>query len=956
MKKILSPILLILIALLLSTSAFGWSQSAHKQINLEALIKFNRIYTDKEKYKEAPIDTKEMFLGLMTTSSSLFEKDYKDRLAMNTYAGWIIDGGSSADEPHLYESVRHFYDPTKEGNGPTWLTDQISVHGYIYNLAGNGYVSPEIDAKEWGLRHPDNPYSYQKALEYYKKAMSIPEDKTVENFPGNGLFRASDVVANSLDEERSLYLGAAFRALGETMHLLGDMTQPAHVRNDSHPFSEPLEDSLSGTDVANIAQSNSQPDSRISPIFTTNGAQTALPLEQLFVNIAQHTNRYFYTADTIYDGNENIMPRNGENPYPNPQFSDLVVKERLLANDMKFRSVYGVFNGVEVPMASQDLMEVILNKNETHEFNVLPSFAKPQGAATIPVAIAACADAIDRFFPSLELIVETGNETIVLDKKEQEYATIPVAVQLKHHYQRDPDWSQDMEIKYSGPAELVFEKDGKIEYAYKINFENGIIKEIQEGRKMVEKPLQIYVKKSPKVKLSKEEAYYELKEGQNVYIEIHAGARIFKKDIDISNDQRLLEIETSIYAPVRIDEITFSTEVLKEGYYIWSFGDGEVEEGFEAAEVSHQYNRDGEFLVEVTCYKDDSQSKVIGYGKRTIAVADKFEMTILPSNNLEAKTGDEVQIKAALVDDSRTLSNFDVKWDCPSSTTMQTGTDTINLKYDTVGQYVIKVMALDQSKNVVGEGKATIEIVKGESAPDARLEYYKQFDRKYYPYDYSKFVVDEREGSASIQESNYLGGMKMTFYDKENTIIKSVHYYRTDVDYTKYSKYTKEDFEQSPHVLTDLIRKTEWAIDGYSDKGELVSAMVKMPDDNGILINNRYVRFYDEKFNASYENRYQEGAFDGKQYYLSIAFEKETYSGRYKITDQSEFSIYTFENGQVVEKKRYMYSYSYDSNMFDSADSVRNYLLANFINVEDAGKEERYTNILNYSKGFILME
>ncbi|MBN2286967.1 MAG: hypothetical protein JXQ26_01095 [Tissierellales bacterium] len=953
MKKIINPILFALIALLLSTTVYGWSQPTHKQINLEALIKFQTIYANKEKYKEAPIDTTETFLGLLTTSSSLFEKNYKDTLTINTYAGWIVEGGSSADEPHLYESVRHFYDPTKDGNGPTWLTDQITAHGYIYNLPGNGYTSPEIDAKEWGLRHPDNPYSFQKALEYYKKAMTIPENKVVENFIGNGLFRTRDVVANSLDEERSLYLGAAFRALGETMHLMGDMTQPAHVRNDSHPIIEPFEQGLNGSDVTNIAQNNIQPDSRISPIFTTFGAQTAMPVEQLFVSTAQHTNRYFYSADTIYDGNEGIMPFNGEDPYPHPQFSDLVIHEIELKNGLKCRSVYGVFNGVEVPMASQDLMDVILNKEETHEFNVLPSYAKSQGNATIPVAIAACADVIDRFFPTLELMVEAQAEKILLDKKEQEYAMIPVEVQLIHHYQQDPDWSQEMEIKYAGPAELVFEKDGKIEKAYKINFENGVIKEIQEGRKMVEKPLQIYIKKSPKTKLSKEEAYYELQEGQAVYLEIHAGGRIFKKEIDVRNDQRLLEIETSIYAPVRIDDIGFSTELLKDGYYVWLLGDGEIEEGFEANEIEHQYNAEGEYLVQVTCYKDSNQSTVIGYGKRTVEVGDKFEMTILPSNNLEAEVNDEVQIKVTLVDDHRTLSDFVIKWDCAGSTTMQTGADFINLKYNSVGQYDIKVMALDQKNNVVGEGKAKIEIVKGENTPDARLEYYKQFDRKYYPYDYSKFIVDEREGSATIQESNYLGGMKMTFYDKDNTIIKTVKYFRTDVDYTKYSKYTKEDFEQSPHVLADLIRKTEWASDGYNDKGNLVSVTVKMPDDKGILISNSSVIFYDEKFTVRYENRYQEGDFVGKQYYLSIGFEKK-FSDRFNIDDRSEFSIYDYENGEQVSAKRYRYVLGYESNMYDEADNVRNYLVTNFMGVEDAGKEERYTNVLNYSKGFYL--
>ena len=35
--------------------------------------------------------------------------------------------------------------------------------------------------------------------------------------------------------EKDKLFAAAWRSLGETMHLIADMSVPSHVRNDSHP-------------------------------------------------------------------------------------------------------------------------------------------------------------------------------------------------------------------------------------------------------------------------------------------------------------------------------------------------------------------------------------------------------------------------------------------------------------------------------------------------------------------------------------------------------------------------------------------------------------------------------------------------------------------------------------------------------------------------------------------------
>ncbi len=152
-----------------------------------------------------------------------------------TFQWWVIEGGYSADEPELYASFRHFYDPrAKEIGQPAHLTDHLDelgtylkVVGRSMQLAGQPLTgqmvveigrNPEVDARDWainGTAHEgwgENEYSWNKGVEYMGRA-----------------FASTDGV------EKSRYAAQAWRALGETLHLSADMTVPAHVRNDSHP-------------------------------------------------------------------------------------------------------------------------------------------------------------------------------------------------------------------------------------------------------------------------------------------------------------------------------------------------------------------------------------------------------------------------------------------------------------------------------------------------------------------------------------------------------------------------------------------------------------------------------------------------------------------------------------------------------------------------------------------------
>jgi hypothetical protein len=161
----------------------------------------------------------------MVTGTSKTFYFYNQMWAYDTVSGIITEGGYSADEPNLYVSVKHFYDPMAL-SGKHELTDQSSLHGLEYVA---------IPATEWALTRAENPYSLHNAMLNYKKSMEIPSDSQVAEIPATGDERDFAGTPTSVEEMRSMYLGKALRGLGEVMHLVADMTQPAHVRNDSHP-------------------------------------------------------------------------------------------------------------------------------------------------------------------------------------------------------------------------------------------------------------------------------------------------------------------------------------------------------------------------------------------------------------------------------------------------------------------------------------------------------------------------------------------------------------------------------------------------------------------------------------------------------------------------------------------------------------------------------------------------
>lgn len=117
---------------------------------------------------------------------------------------WIVEGGETEDKFPRY--LNHFHDPlTNEG---LWLLNGNSAIDWAFM---------EIRQQSWG-----GHYSWKDARQDYYNALTCNSyDDPFEN-----------------ERWRDTYMSWTLRALGQLMHLVEDMSVPAHARNDAHILDE----------------------------------------------------------------------------------------------------------------------------------------------------------------------------------------------------------------------------------------------------------------------------------------------------------------------------------------------------------------------------------------------------------------------------------------------------------------------------------------------------------------------------------------------------------------------------------------------------------------------------------------------------------------------------------------------------------------------------------------------
>ncbi len=584
MKRLISILLTgIFILTIMPGYALAWGQPAHEAMNREAINQFKTQFGSSPKFKDAPIDETATYKGPAVSGSSGTEYNHKEVINPGrTFSEWVITGGFSADEPHGYSGVKHFYDPLAL-SGSHELTDQETSHGILYTA---------VDAITWAFNHQENPYNWQRALEYYKQSMEIPEDGswTPASIPKVS-FRDIDIPCSTTAEARNAYTGKAFRALGECMHMISDMTQPAHVRNDSHPVWESIEQSISAAHVTSYAAS--AVDSRVS--YTGS-------LRDTFVNLATFTNANFYSQDTIYDSTSGIKPNNGEKPNPSPQFSTL----KAMTDKSTGRNAYaGTFNGKDVPLVRQTYMSYKTGLYSAYE--VPADYADGISEVLIPIAVKANVKIIHNFFPTLKLsiLVEEDED---FDPGET-YRQFELNSQLAHYVEDDPEWKEaGLQIYYSGPAELFRIRNGKEEKMANVTFKGGYLDQVQDpfSDEMVQGPLLLFLSKDedePRVELDVK-ATYNVEYEDSVFLRVKAGGRIMESNqFTFQKDPAEIKLVPDKYQAQPDNKVKITAEVKnspKKPVFLWDFGDGTDEAETTKPEAEHIYEEEGDYDISVT--------------------------------------------------------------------------------------------------------------------------------------------------------------------------------------------------------------------------------------------------------------------------------------------------------------------------------------------------------------------
>jgi len=373
---------LLLFVLVLPVSAYG-NLYAHPTINELALNHFKtKIMPDDLYLSETTLDgescngidwPKEKGVSWLPGEFTIAEPGEK------TLALWIIDGGFSADEPELYQGMRHFYDPTKPN--AAYLTDHeffaetLGLFFAHFNYAGvYGEADfPHISAVEWAFDKSNaNLYSYPYGKMYFTKAL-LSDDRNNE------------------------YYGKAWRAVGETMHLISDMTVPAHVRNDGHGIEATKMGVTVKWDIDPYEETTNGGTVRTYAVYTPANLNYNQNLPAMMKDMARFTNRNFISQDTNH-------------LYSQPDLS------KSASND---GYIHGTVDGFDYRvaryMSAWDLflddraMPNFLSGNPALDDNVLHD----QKMILIPTAIRGSAAVLDRFLPRFKVFGSIKTDQVV---------------------------------------------------------------------------------------------------------------------------------------------------------------------------------------------------------------------------------------------------------------------------------------------------------------------------------------------------------------------------------------------------------------------------------------------------------------------------------------------------------------------------------------------------------------
>ncbi len=262
-------LLLQFVLLFFVTSAMALESPTHKAINehiASKLLTFNGFSLHDYLQKQ---------LGMQGGVETSLAKDNVNQQIFQ----WLADGGASEDS--FIRFLNHFHNPLTD-EGLFWGTSAKSASDWAMMLTGTQGVSGN--------------YSWNDARVYYFWALAADSRNM-----------------------REYYFAETFRGLGQLLHLVEDMSSPAHTRDDQHLLTEGYEswaekkvtlseDSsrllISGESSLPIFfEPNDSNLLNIPNIFDTNQYTKANPNPVVTLNsnigLSEYTNANFFSDDTI---------------------------------------------------------------------------------------------------------------------------------------------------------------------------------------------------------------------------------------------------------------------------------------------------------------------------------------------------------------------------------------------------------------------------------------------------------------------------------------------------------------------------------------------------------------------------------------------------------------------------------------------------------------------------------
>ncbi|MFZ2958234.1 MAG: hypothetical protein WA705_15200 [Candidatus Ozemobacteraceae bacterium] len=446
---------LVIMVVFLSGTAFGWeitnALNAHEAINDAAVTYFFNTFKTDSKYNRAPVVETPLFDGVAWHSGSEKSITWQNlgfgRSA--NFRNWVRIGGVDADVDSvnsetaagftLEKPLRHFYDPVKQ---PTYLTD-------LGTLANMKITNPCMDHVLWANNSNAHSWNFEQGLRMYKAAMELEDGDALPSWVSwvlnpNGYFIKDG-------SPRSNLFAASFRALGETLHGIGDMCLPAHVRDDSHGGNyfaggtDPIESNVGFSGAQKILSG-----AIVIPAGVTLEEKT---VKELMIECALFTNKSFFSTDSICDTRYNITPRTDSGRlYSAPSFSDAgltvtKISDGIRTDIFQISKNFSNVNGAVV-LAEETLTGFVFAESEYH---VPGTASEGQGYVLLPLAAAAGAYAINQFFPTMSMEIPEAQQK---DGTDNVYVVTAV---LAHDYTQDSAYvtSGVGEIRYKGKASIL---------------------------------------------------------------------------------------------------------------------------------------------------------------------------------------------------------------------------------------------------------------------------------------------------------------------------------------------------------------------------------------------------------------------------------------------------------------------------------------------------------------------